>query len=114
MNPRHAAALVLVGWYLMLPPFKPINTLPPAFTLDSLEARVLNTEAPLSQWEIYQACDSADECEAAKTATLKLIDQEKLLGKDGALTERGGRVIYMWFQLRHSQCIASDDPRLAK
>ena len=76
MNPRHAAALALVGWYLMVPPFKPNSMPQPSFTLPSLEARVLNIDAPLSKWEIYVASDSADECEADKTETVKLLNQK--------------------------------------
>lgn len=114
MNARHAAALALVGWYLMVPPFKPNDMHRPSFTLRSLEARILNLDAPLSKWEIYVPSDSADECEASKTATLKLLDQQKITGKDSAITERGAKVILLELQLRHSQCIASDDPRLAK
>jgi hypothetical protein len=97
MNLRHAAALALVGWYLMVPPY--VN-------------RKLSTDAPLSKWEVYVASDSADECEALKTASLKTAGQEKITGKDGAVTERGAKVIALWFQLSNSQCIASDDPRL--
>jgi hypothetical protein len=111
MNLRHAAALALVGWYLMVPPFKP-HKLQPSFTIPSLEARILNTDAPLSRWEIYVASDSADECEASKAATLKLLDQQKVTGKDGAVTDRGARAILLEMQLRHSQCVATDDPRL--
>jgi len=114
MNPRHAAALALVGWYLMVPPFKPNSMPQPSFTLPSLEARVLNIDAPLSKWEIYVASDSADECEADKTETVKLLNQKTITGKDGAVTERGSKVILLAIQLRHAQCIASDDPRLAK
>jgi hypothetical protein len=111
VNLRHAAALALVGWYLMVPPFKPHKP-QPAFTIPSLEAQILNTDAPLSKWEIYVANDSADECEAFKAATLKLADQQKITGKDGSITDRGGRAILLEMQLRHSQCVATDDPRL--
>jgi|HubBroStandDraft_4_1064222.scaffolds.fasta_scaffold496349_2 hypothetical protein len=54
MKPRHAAALALVGWYLLLPP---IN-------LDS--KAVLDIDAPFSKWEIYKAFDSAPTVRRAK------------------------------------------------
>ncbi len=45
MNPRHAAALALVGWYLMVPP---------------------NGGGPVSgKWIINSSYDSAKECEKA-------------------------------------------------
>jgi hypothetical protein len=97
VNLRHAATLALVGWYLMVPPY--VN-------------RKLSTDASLSKWEVYVASDSAHECESSKTATLKLLEQEKITGKDNGVTERGAKVIALLFQLTNSQCIASDDPRL--
>ncbi len=39
MNPRHAAALALVGWYLMVPPMTQVRGHPAALT-----------EAPLGRW----------------------------------------------------------------
>ncbi len=44
MTLRHAAALALVGWYLMYPP---------------------TPNRPLSQWEILNIFDSATECRKA-------------------------------------------------
>ena len=49
MNLRHAAALALVGWYLMVPPLS-------------------NPSAPLSKWNLYRSYDTARECEVAKAA----------------------------------------------
>jgi hypothetical protein len=51
MNPIHAAALALVGWYLMMP-----------FSMPDHEP---NTSAPLSRWAHYSSFDSAKECEQA-------------------------------------------------
>jgi hypothetical protein len=49
MKPRHAAALALVGWYLMMPPVDPA-------WIDPTDARFkqdqLNWNAPLYQWWI--------------------------------------------------------------
>ena len=49
MKPRHAAALALVGWYLMMPPM----TCRPSIQINT----------PLSHWEISSSYDTADECE---------------------------------------------------
>src|SRR3979490_3004768 len=51
MKPRHAAALVLVGWYLMTPPVRPDGS--------------VNVAAPLSKWKTSNTYDAADECKKA-------------------------------------------------
>ena len=52
MNPRHAVALALVGWYLMVPPQLVVG------------GRVLSYDlnAPFSKWEQGGSFDSAEEC----------------------------------------------------
>jgi hypothetical protein len=53
MKLRHAAALALVGWYLMMPPTSPPNS----FTI--------NEAAPLSKWYLIESFDSAESCKRA-------------------------------------------------
>jgi hypothetical protein len=53
MKHHDAAALALLGWYLMVPPV--INN-KAATTVDLL------TDAPLGHWEILGSFDSADAC----------------------------------------------------
>ena len=53
MDPRHVAALALVGWYLMVPP---------------LQGAAVNITAPIAKWEIKQSFDSAARCDDALTA----------------------------------------------
>ena len=48
MNLRHAAALALVGWYLMSPPIQAFK-----------ESPVPELSAPLSQWTSVSAFDTA-------------------------------------------------------
>jgi hypothetical protein len=55
MKPRHAAALALVGWYLMLPPAVPNDP-------DKVDS-----SAPLSQWEVMTTFDSQSQCAAEQT-----------------------------------------------
>src|SRR5216683_7713449 len=45
MKPRHAAALALVGWYVMVPPPVIHSSVP------------VNLGAPLSEWGIFSAHD---------------------------------------------------------
>ena len=57
MNARHAAALALAGWYLMVPP--PVGT------------KGYDTKAPLSKWKILLSLDTVADCQAF------LIDEAK-------------------------------------
>jgi hypothetical protein len=88
MRPCYAAALVLVGWYLMLPPvFKGIP----------------HSSDPLGDWIIFDSFDKASECKAAKD---KRGNEVAGWVREHALKEAAAA------QWEESQCIASDDPRL--
>ena len=87
---RHAAALALAGWYLILPPLTP-------------NGRWIDTTAPLSAWyKVKPPYASKDGCERAKNGMIALhranpSSPSKLLSlKD----EQAGL------------CVHSDDPRL--
>ena len=83
MNSRHAAALALVGWYLILPP---------------LEVHQLDEKAPISLWDKVGTYDTETACKE-QAALLRLRHAkvtDPLLKKHFAL----------------GLCIASDDPRL--
>jgi hypothetical protein len=89
MKTRTAAALalVLVGWYLMVPPSK------------------LSSNAykqPLNRWQVIQGFDRADDCEDFKGNYFESSRQERALGVLNPAYRD-----YMF-----AQCVASDDPRL--
>jgi hypothetical protein len=107
---RHAAALILSGWYLMIPPsmsetswacgsglvailsHKLFGTGDAQICLE--EAKIANMNAPLYEWHDVRPFESLQDCEQA---------QEKLTADaKPASPELGAR------------CIATDDPRLAK
>jgi hypothetical protein len=98
MKTRHAAALALVGWYLMVPP----QLVSPGHETANVDAAV-----PLNKWTVWQAFDTAIECES-QLETLK----------EGALqrTQTGQSREFMQKlldnQFFRGQCIATDDPRL--
>src|SRR5271166_2192804 len=104
MNPRHAAALALVGWYLMVPPQpllnKPSHLGPSALNPNGQDLPYTiglpDRDAPISQWHSVGSFDSAAECKAA------LNGSEKRYSHDEAMMR----------SLFDAQCIASDDPRL--
>jgi hypothetical protein len=86
-----AAALALVGWYLMVPPDKPG---PPP--------RHPNDLAPLVKWTIVSSFDTAAEC------------QKRIAGEQNDIANNARPAdAPILFELVDSQeCIASDDPRL--
>ncbi len=88
MKPRHAAALALVGWYLMIPP-------------------VGDTSTPLARWVHVGSYDTATECE---TTRLKLAN-DTLKGTPAPNGLTRTQTIDL---ATDSQCIETDDPRLAK
>jgi len=89
MNPCHAAALTLLGWYLMVPPWGRVT-------------------APLSEWQIYEPLESAGECETARNEAIELQDKNKGQALSWK-TASGGN---LQFDLAAATCVGSDDPRL--
>jgi len=104
MNRRHAAALVLLGWYLMSPPF-------------GQNGGGLVKDAPLKAWQNLAVYDSADDCtedglilhrihKGTPTRLFSFTVPKGLSNEEeGALTN---------LAVHSTICIASDDPRLAK
>jgi hypothetical protein len=117
MNPRYAAALALVVWHLMVPP-GPNNGAP-------------DLSAPLLQWTDSGSFDSAEECERMRDSRTDLgvrtihemnekidaLAQQKATPSEDnlrTLRENFEKARTFWIQYSNSQCVASDDPRLAK
>jgi len=89
MNPRHTAALVLVGWFLFLPPSYPDHR--------------VDTKAPLSLWfKANHKFTSLLECQKVKQRLVDLHVKPYLSEheREKAQGEMAGI------------CISSDDPRL--
>lgn len=89
MKLRHAAALALVGWYLLLPPL--------STTVEELRAGDVPS---LAKWRQWWAFDTAKECE-----------HERVQQAESSKTEGNVKASEAFFW---SRCIASDDPRLIK
>jgi len=92
MNPRHAAALALVGWYLMVPPIE----------LTRSGERAFNFYAPLSQWYRWDFYQTARECWDVDHDLF--VRSESVLRID-PMDDAANAYL-------EAQCIASDDPRL--
>jgi hypothetical protein len=119
MNLRHAAALALVGWYLMVPHVcvdRPV----PAWCRESSD--------PVGRWTIRDSFDTAAQCrgeliswqEQAKRAADRIRETALKCGtrsdKDcwNSLTPTQQFVSTDELDAVSAKCIASDDPRLAK
>lgn len=91
MKMRHAVALALTGWYLMIPP--------------QLDKRTVDQTAPISKWTVYSPHDTADACHLAQV-------EQRTIAEQKATQIRDQDVGVVLRQFLESQCIASDDPRL--
>jgi hypothetical protein len=93
---RRALAIGLaVGWYLMVP------------SLD-------NTDLPLSKWYHYSSHETADEC-GQHLAVASALMQHQLEQAEKQHDNRSTQTLEREASaLRDAQCIASDDPRLAR
>lgn len=87
MNLRHAAALALVGWYLIGPPLK---TFKPA---------VVDWNAPVSKWLPAQFFDTAADCQ-------KKIEEVKPRAEERA------RQAHTKLPSDPFLCVNDDDPRM--
>jgi len=98
MKASHAAALALVGWYLMVPP-----------QLVSSGHETVNVDAnvPLSRWTTWQAFDTATECESQLETLKGAALQRAQTGRSRGFLQK-----LLDNQFFHGQCIATDDPRL--
>ena len=90
MKLRHAAALGLVGWYLMTPPI-PLKC--PA------------EGGPLWRWTVEETFDTAHACKNKLDSYRFNAQHSGSSGECDGLTPRGDAI-------NDAQCVATDDPRL--
>jgi hypothetical protein len=95
MRLRHAAALVLVSWYLMVPP-------------QVTAPYKVDTEAPLSSWKVYQKFDKAEECDKIRSSVL--AKYEHTASAPIGSIKKGTRAFAL--QMTFAQCVSSEDPAL--
>jgi len=99
MKLRQAAALALIGWYLMAPPSTALN------------------ESRFSHWDIIRGFDTADMCQRQLDADLEAIDDAKLQAQLKArVKQRGGKFDEQFLNrwLLSLRCVSAADPRLVK
>ena len=97
MNLRRAAALALVGWYLMIPPI--------GNDRETGRGVFVNWAAHISGWKTEGVYDSAAECSKARAGLY-----EDFMKNHWMPSEREKAVVSQAFA--NGQCIATDDPRL--
>jgi len=104
MNPRHAAALALVGWYLMTPPVQLVKCWkggwnPGLVGSAGCEARI-ESQAPLREWKRAQPqeFEYKTDCERAISNDCHSEAVDPVPGFVG--------------ELCNAECITTDDPRL--
>lgn len=100
MTFRYAAALTLVGWYLMVPPPMPFKKGQPD----------RNSNAPLSTWDIEASFDTAAECQAR----LDDLANEGTAASIRTLNETHDQqqATLVYENWTDGRCISTDDPRL--
>jgi hypothetical protein len=118
MNSRHAAALALLGWYLMAPP--PAQKSEEVGLGESFY-NFLRKADSFANWEILQSFDSAEQCEKAREDVLSKKTRELLekamqpgLAETPIPPKARLQLDRKLAPLPGSKCIASDDSRLAK
>ena len=100
MNPRHAAALALVGWYLMVPPIRTPKDDKP----------YLDEHAEYGSWKTLHTFETQDQCEVVRNRTKKDARRGELTVFSDNFPVRDSA---LWLaQEADLECIATDDPRL--
>lgn len=89
MTLHRAAAITLIGWYLMIPPLDKSNQ--PDFSV------------PLSSYMQASAYDTAAECESAKSNALENVSRS---------IKRKEKVDGLSVSMAAGLCVEADDPRL--
>src|SRR5208337_3162831 len=102
MNPRHAAALALVGWYLMLPPFIRVGPDPSDPSRDRV---VPDSDAPLSKWFWSGSFDSVDACQRSQEKEIAETQRRNLLRPSPSAEIDRNVEMAFW----EARCIATDD-----
>ncbi len=98
MKFRHAAALALVGWYLLMPPI----------VMEGEKAKV-DGSVPLSQWHHVRVYETQSACEEENAKLRAIAESHKnWIGPSGSVAAANDRYVL----LTNQRCIATNDQRL--
>jgi hypothetical protein len=101
MKPRHAAALALVGWYLMAPPL-----------YKNGKHYIVVRDAPISHWKIDESFDSAAECQQGILDNVRSMRNVAIAAGECSATPGTECNSVLLKRSTLAECIATDDPRL--
>ena len=101
MNVRHTAALVLVGWYLMVPPVH-LGTVMGPMGFNKTKG-YFKGDAPLSEWWKQDTFETLLDCQEGRIVWIR---NERYAEKP----EPGKTILY--HAMLEAICVPSDDPRL--
>jgi hypothetical protein len=102
MNLRHAAAVALVGWYLMIPPLAHTGKTPGDMGFD--------TSAPISKWTFSAVdhFDTEEECNAELKN--RQFSTEANARRAGPPREYIGYAELIRYQWNAARCVSDADP----
>ena len=106
MKHHRAAALALLGWYLLAPPI--------AHDPGRWHPKMM---APLSEWIVAKSFDFASECEKRIAEdNAKAENPQALASMTRQMNDMGGGHVWdsndLLKEMVNEHCISSDDPRL--
>jgi len=105
MKLRHAAALALLGWYLIAPQIvNPLGRKP-----------YVDTHAKYRAWGVLHTFESQDKCKRARRIAQVAAQNRIPISFSGPLPawwQENNPPIYWLVQQAEAECISTDDPRL--
>src|SRR5208283_1477727 len=111
MKSRHAAALALVGWYLMVPLIHGKETVVDSKASPHAHYIIgdawIDVKAPLSKWSAIYAGESEQDCYAFLARSNKAVANPGGTEKERRLNAKMEKILR-----DHATCIATDCPRL--
>jgi hypothetical protein len=105
MNRRDAAALALVGWYLLIPPvFSPMWSNPRSSN---------DLTAPLNRWDILgRPFNSEESCSKEKQRLRSEAPKRLEFAREHPDQDPNSNIVAVAQAWQLAECIATDDPRL--
>ena len=106
MKPRHAAALALVGWYLMMPPVSA-----------DTDRAFIDSQTPIWQWQIRGTFDSAIDCAKAREKSQRAWrdSEERNLESAAKMDANLNKKSVAAFEAaRRIKCVSVDDWRASR
>jgi hypothetical protein len=91
MKPCHSAALAFMGWYLIAPPIRNIES----------NYSYLDEHAVYPDWKLICVLNTEAECEHVRDFAQERAAEDEFLNDDPEVQ-----------QYSEAECIASDDPRI--